>query len=90
MLELIYTEFLRFLQAVVDGGDGHDVAHVTRNVRLISVKSRSIKSRQMISQKPTLLVRLGNLVPGLDAFARCEFLAPSGCFKIRGAAHLLE
>jgi threonine dehydratase len=39
---------------------------------------------------PTPLVRLGNLFPRLDVFAKCEFLAPSGCFKIRGATHLLE
>jgi threonine dehydratase len=40
------------------------------------------------SQTP--LVRLGNLFPRQDVFAKCEFLAPSGCFKIRGATHLLE
>jgi threonine dehydratase len=39
---------------------------------------------------PTPLVRLGNLFPRLDVWAKCEFLAPSGCFKIRGATHLLE
>jgi threonine dehydratase len=39
---------------------------------------------------PTPLVRLGNLFPRPEVFAKCEFLAPSGCFKIRGAAHLLE
>jgi threonine dehydratase len=39
---------------------------------------------------PTPLVRLGNLFPRLEVFAKCEFLAPSGCFKIRGATHLLE
>jgi threonine dehydratase len=39
---------------------------------------------------PTPLVRLGNLFPRLEVFAKCEFLAPSGCFKIRGANHLLE
>ncbi len=44
----------------------------------------------MLSLAPTPLVRLGNLFPRLDVFAKCEFLAPSGCFKIRGAAHLLE
>jgi threonine dehydratase len=38
----------------------------------------------------TPLVRLGNLFPDRAVFAKCEFLAPSGCFKIRGAAHLLE
>jgi threonine dehydratase len=38
----------------------------------------------------TPLVRLSELVPGRQVFAKCEFLAPSGCFKIRGAAHLLE
>src|SRR5213080_4484318 len=39
---------------------------------------------------PTPLVRLGNLFPRREVYAKCEFLAPSGCFKIRGAAHLLE
>jgi threonine dehydratase len=38
----------------------------------------------------TPLVRLGNLFPGRQVHAKCEFLAPSGCFKIRGAAHLLD
>lgn len=38
----------------------------------------------------TPLIRLGNLFPDRAVFAKCEFLAPSGCFKIRGAAHLLE
>jgi threonine dehydratase len=36
------------------------------------------------------LVRLGNLFPGRQVHARCEFLAPGGSFKIRGAEHLLE
>jgi threonine dehydratase len=36
------------------------------------------------------LIRLGNLFPHRAVYAKCEFLAPSGCFKIRGAAHLLE
>ncbi len=38
----------------------------------------------------TPLIRLGNLFPRRDVYAKCEFLAPSGCFKIRGAAHLME
>jgi threonine dehydratase len=44
----------------------------------------------MLPLTPTPLVRLGNLFPRLDVFAKCEFLAPSGCFKIRGATYLLE
>jgi threonine dehydratase len=36
------------------------------------------------------LIRLGNCFPGKEVHAKCEFLAPSGCFKIRGATHLLE
>src|SRR4051794_39653734 len=44
----------------------------------------------MLPLSPTPLVRLGNLFPRLDVLAKCEFLAPSGCFKIRGAVHLLE
>src|SRR5438445_871963 len=39
---------------------------------------------------PTPLIRLGNLFPRGAVYAKCEFLAPSGCFKIRGASHLLE
>jgi threonine dehydratase len=38
----------------------------------------------------TPLIRLGNLFPNREVYAKCEFLAPSGCFKIRGANHLLE
>ncbi len=44
----------------------------------------------MLSLQQTPLIRLGNLFPDRAVFAKCEFLAPSGCFKIRGAAHLLE
>src|SRR5438477_10726262 len=44
----------------------------------------------MLPLSPTPLVRLGNLFPGHEVHAKCEFLAPSGCFKIRGAVHLLE
>jgi threonine dehydratase len=38
----------------------------------------------------TPLIRLGNLFPRHAVYATCEFLAPSGCFRIRGATHLLE
>src|SRR5438128_2176492 len=44
----------------------------------------------MPPQFQTPLVRLGNLFPRHDVYAKCEFLAPSGCFKIRGATHLLD
>src|SRR5436853_728856 len=44
----------------------------------------------MLPPLQTPLIRLGNLFPQRAVFAKCEFLAPSGCFKIRGAAHLLE
>jgi threonine dehydratase len=44
----------------------------------------------MSSAMPTPLIRLGNLFPQRAVYAKCEFLAPSGCFKIRGATHLLE
>jgi len=43
----------------------------------------------MLKIEPTPLVRLGNLFPQ-QVYAKCEFLALSGCFKIRGAAHLLD
>jgi threonine dehydratase len=44
----------------------------------------------MLSDLETPLIRLGNLFPRRQVYAKCEFLAPSGCFKIRGAAHLLD
>src|SRR5205814_2677203 len=44
----------------------------------------------MPPQSQTPLIRLGNLLPQREVYAKCEFLAPSGCFKIRGAVHLLE
>ena len=37
----------------------------------------------------TPLIRLSNLFPQRQVFAKCEFLAPSGCFKIHGALYLL-
>jgi len=44
----------------------------------------------MVPLVPTPLIRLGNFFPQRAVHAKCEFLAPSGCFKIRGAIHLLE
>ena len=44
----------------------------------------------MLPLVPTPLIRLGNLFPRREVYAKCEFLAPSGCFKIRGAVHLLD
>lgn len=44
----------------------------------------------MLPPLQTPLIRLGNLFPKRQVFAKCEFLAPSGCFKIRGAKHLLD
>jgi threonine dehydratase len=44
----------------------------------------------MLPAPSTPLIHLGNLFPKRAVFAKCEFLAPSGCFKIRGATHLLE
>jgi threonine dehydratase len=44
----------------------------------------------MLPLAPTPLIRLGNLFPQREVYAKCEFLAPSGCFKIRGANHLLD
>jgi threonine dehydratase len=44
----------------------------------------------MLPLVETPLIRLGNLFPHKPVYAKCEFLAPSGCFKIRGAVHLLE
>lgn len=44
----------------------------------------------MFTTLPTPLVRLGNLFPDRDVYGKCEHLAASGCFKIRGALHLLR
>jgi threonine dehydratase len=44
----------------------------------------------MLSTTAPPLIRLGNLFPGREVYAKCEFLAPSGSFKIRGAVHLLD
>ena len=43
----------------------------------------------MLAAIDTPLIRLSNLFPDHQVYAKCEFLAPSGCFKIHGAAHLL-
>jgi threonine dehydratase len=50
----------------------------------------AIDQPPLVPLTPTPLIRLGNLFPRRDVYAKCEFLAPSGCFKIRGAVHLLE
>src|SRR5215472_16643862 len=44
----------------------------------------------MLPLSQTPLIRLGNLFPQRAVYAKCEHLAPSGCFKIRGAVHLLN
>lgn len=44
----------------------------------------------MLGTTSTPLVRLSNLFGEAPVFAKCEHLAPSGCFKIRGAVHLLN
>jgi threonine dehydratase len=44
----------------------------------------------MLPLVQTPSIRLGNLFPQRGVYAKCEFLAPSGCFKIRGAVHLLD
>jgi threonine dehydratase len=44
----------------------------------------------MLSTVNTPLIRLSNLFPDREVYAKCEFLAPSGCFKIHGAKHLLD
>ena len=43
----------------------------------------------MLASRRTPLIRLGNVFPHRAVYAKCEFLAPSGSFKIRGANHLL-
>jgi threonine dehydratase len=44
----------------------------------------------MLPAVDTPLIRLSNLFPNRQVYAKCEFLAPSGCFKIHGAVHLLR
>jgi threonine dehydratase len=44
----------------------------------------------MLPTTDTPLIRLGNLFPENQVYAKCEHLAPSGSFKIHGARHLLE
>jgi len=44
----------------------------------------------MLPAVHTPLIRLANLFPERPVFAKCEFLAPSGCFKIHAAVHLLR
>jgi cysteine synthase len=44
----------------------------------------------MLSLTQTPTIRLANLFSRHELYAKCEFLAPSGRFKIRGAAHLLD
>jgi threonine dehydratase len=44
----------------------------------------------VLSAISTPLVRLGNLFPGRQVYAKCEFLAPSGSFKWHATVHLLE
>ena len=41
-LALFGVEHLSFLAALVDGGRGHDVAHVTRNVRVANCEEIEI------------------------------------------------
>jgi threonine dehydratase len=43
----------------------------------------------MLPALATPLIRLSNLFPDRQVYAKCEFLGASGSFKIRGAAHLL-
>lgn len=43
----------------------------------------------MIPQLNIPLIRFGKMSSNRVVYAKCEFLAPSGCFKIRGARHLL-
>ncbi len=44
----------------------------------------------MLPTTDTPLIRLENFFPGGQVHAKCEFVALSGSFKIRGAVHLLE
>src|SRR5262249_31494340 len=63
--------------------------HQLDAVRLGTIVSKPW-GRAMLTAPLVPLIRLGNLFPDHQVFAQCEFLAPSGCFKIRGATHLLN
>src|ERR1700722_14224302 len=66
----------------------------SRSGRALAARKRRKRAHRgpaiMLSLMQTPSIRLGNLFPRHDVYAKCEFLAPSGCFKIRGAAHLLD
>src|SRR5262249_57314064 len=55
-----------------------------------SVDSTPKPDTNMLPRIHSPLIRLSNLFPNRQVYAKCEFLAMSGCFKIRGAVHLLE
>jgi threonine dehydratase len=44
----------------------------------------------MLSPVHTPLIRLSNLFPQRQVYAKCEFLAPAGSFKAHGTVHLLD
>jgi threonine dehydratase len=44
----------------------------------------------MATTPPIPLIRLGNLFPRREVYAKCEFLGTSGSFKTRAALYLLE
>ena len=44
----------------------------------------------MLPALPVPLIRLGNLFPERQVFAKCEHLAAAGSFKIHGTVHLLS
>src|SRR5437868_7615500 len=54
------------------------------------MQRRAASAALRVSPMNTPLIPLPTLFPKHSVFAKCEFLAPSGCFKIRGATHLLE
>lgn len=54
------------------------------------VPGRICKDYGALLMLPPPLIRLGNQFSGRHVYGKCEFHAPSGCFKIRGANHLLD
>lgn len=68
------------------------VPSVARNAKRkpVSLVQRVMVQAQMLAPVHTPVIRLAALFPERQVYAKCEFLAPSGCFKIHGAAHLLE
>src|SRR5262249_11460259 len=68
--------------------DVHRLHLASRRFWYSPTKALVIRASMPSANSPPL-IRLSSLFPERAVYAKCEFLAPSGCFKIRGATHLL-